>query len=135
MSGSTMRSRKKSKHTLKQMKMRTYTSNLYDCFQDWKSNTKREIQSITNLFQKTRKSSTKQSNLTLTGTWKRTTNKTHSVKKEGNNKDQSRNKQNKVLEKDRKDQWIPELVIWKDKQDWQHFHQIHQEKKREDSNT
>ena len=39
------------------------------------SNPKKEIHSITGLFQKIRKSSNKQSNFKITGTWKRTTNK------------------------------------------------------------
>ena len=33
-----------------------------------------------------------------------------------------------------KDQWIQELLRWKDKQDWKTFNQTHQEKKREDPN-
>ena len=36
------------------------------------------------------------------------------------------------LKKDTKDWWIQELVLWKDKQDWQTFNQTHQEKQRED---
>ena len=62
----------------------------------WESNPKREIHSITGLSQKTRKGSNKQSNFTLKGTWKGTTTKAQSEEEEGNNKDQSRNKQNRV---------------------------------------
>ena len=36
--------------------------------------------------------------------------------------------------KDTKDQWIQELVFWKDKQDWRNFNQTHQEKIRKDPN-
>ena len=45
---------------------------------------------------KTREIWNKQSNFTLKGTWKRVTNKAQSEWKEGNNKDQSRNKWNRV---------------------------------------
>ena len=58
----------------------------------WESNPKREIHSITGLSQKIRKSSNKLFNFTLKGICKRTTNKAQSEKEVGNNKDQSRNK-------------------------------------------
>ena len=69
----------------------------------WESSPQRDIHSITSLSQQT-KGSTKQPNFTLKGTCKRTTNKAQSEQKEGNNKDQSRNKQNRVLRNDTKDQ-------------------------------
>ena len=96
----------------------------------WESSPKGEIHSISNLSQKTRKSSIKWSNFTLKGTWKRATNKAPSEQKGGNNKDQSRNQWNGVVRNDTKDQWIHELVLWKDKQDWQIFNQTHQERKK-----
>ena len=63
-------------------------------------------------------------------------NKTQSSKRvEGKNKDQSRNKLNNIKKKNNiKYQWNQDLVLWEDKQDWQTFHQTHQEKMREDSN-
>ena len=57
-----------------------------------KSSSKREVQSYTSLPQETRKISNKQSNLTPKGTRERRTNKTQSLQKERNHKDQSRNK-------------------------------------------
>ena len=32
-------------------------------------------------------------------------------------------------------QWIQQLVVWRDKKDWQTFNQTHQENKREDPNN
>ena len=49
-----------------------------------KSRPKRKIHSITGLSQETRKSSNKQSNFTLRGAWKRTTDKAQSEQKEEN---------------------------------------------------
>ena len=72
MNRSTMRSRRKSKNTLKQMKMRTQQSKSVG---HRESKPKWEIHSIAELSQKTRKSSNKQYNFTRKGTWKRTTNK------------------------------------------------------------
>ena len=57
-----------------------------------KSRPKREIHSITGLSHKTRKSSNKQYNFTVTTNCKRTTNKAQNEWKEGNNDDQNRNK-------------------------------------------
>ena len=54
MNGSTMRSRKKSKDTLKQMAIRTQQTKSVE---HWKSNPKRKIYSITGLSQKRRKTS------------------------------------------------------------------------------
>ena len=61
----TMRSRKKSKDTLKQMKKRTQSPKSVG---PWESNPNRESHNITGLSQKTRKSLNRQSNLTLKGT-------------------------------------------------------------------
>ena len=61
-----------------------------------KSKPKRDIHSIIDLSEKTRKSSNKQSNFTLKWTWKITTNKAKYESKERNNKDQSSNKWNRV---------------------------------------
>ena len=71
----TMKSKKKSKDTLKQMKMRTKNPK---SMRHSESSPKREIHSITSLPQETRKISNKQSNFTLKGTSKRTINKTQS---------------------------------------------------------
>ena len=60
----------------------------------WESNCKVAVHSIIGLPQKTRKSSNKQSNFTLKGTWKNS--QVQSEYKEGNNKDQNRNKWNRV---------------------------------------
>ena len=76
---------------------------------------------------KTRKSSNKRSNFTLKGTWKGTTKPKGSRNKEI--RDQSRNKWKSLKKKIKEDQWIQELVLWKDKQDWQTFNQTHQGKK------
>ena len=84
-----MSSMKKSKDTLKQMKMKNTNPKSVGLRQ---SNPKREIQSITGLSQKRRKNSQKPSNFTLKGTLNRTTNKAQSQKKEGNNKNQGRDK-------------------------------------------
>ena len=81
MNGSTMRSRKKSNDTLKQMKMKTQQPKMYRI--QWKCSQKK-IQS------KKQKISNKQSNITLKGTRKRRTKP--SEQKEGNNKDKNRNK-------------------------------------------
>ena len=62
----------------------------------WESNLKREIHRIRSLSQKSGKSSNKQSNFTLKGTWKRTRNEDQSEQKEGNNKDYNTNKWNRV---------------------------------------
>ena len=65
MNVTTMRSRRKSKDTLKQMKMRIQQSkSVGQC----ESNPKREIHSITGLSQETTKISNKKSHLTLKGT-------------------------------------------------------------------
>ena len=65
MNGSTTRSGKKSKDTLKQMKMqRQQPKAVRHC----ESNPKREIRSITGLSQEIGKSSNKQSEFTLKGT-------------------------------------------------------------------
>ena len=82
-----MSSMKKSKDTLKQMKMRY---NNPKSVGHWEGSPKREIHSITCLSQKEDKAQ-KQSNFKLMGTWKRTKNKAQSEQKEGNNEDQSRN--------------------------------------------
>ena len=74
-----MRSKKKSKDTLKQMKMRTQLSKSVG---HWESNPKKEIHSITGLSQETRKNSNKQSNFTVKGTCKRTTKTKLSRRKE-----------------------------------------------------
>ena len=71
MYGSTMRSRKKSKDTLKQTKMKTQQSKICG---HRKNDPKREIQSITGISQVTRKSSNKQPTYILKETWERTTN-------------------------------------------------------------
>ena len=65
MNGLTMRSRKKSKRTLKQKKMRTHNPKSGG---HWEKSPKRQIHSNTGLFQQIRKSSNKQSNFTLKGT-------------------------------------------------------------------
>ena len=49
----------------------------------WESNPKRETHSITGISQKARKSSNNQSNFTLKGAFKRTTNTAQSEQKEG----------------------------------------------------
>ena len=74
MNGSTTRSRKKSKDTLKQIKMRPQPKSV----EQRESSPKREIHIITVQSQETRKSSNTQSNFTLKETQKRTTNKTQS---------------------------------------------------------
>ena len=61
----------------------------------WESNPNRESHNITGLSQKTRKSLNRQSNLTLKGTWKRTTNKAQSEYKGEDNEDQCKNKWNR----------------------------------------
>ena len=74
------------------------------------SSPNREIHSITGLVscsEETRKSSNKQFNFTLKGTWKGTINQAWSDEKEGNNKDQSRNKWNNSLKKQYK-----RLIKW-----------------------
>ena len=63
-----------------------------------KSSSKREVYSNTILPQETRKISNKQPNFIPKGTRERITNKTHSQQKEGNHKDQSRNKLNRNKE-------------------------------------
>ena len=67
-----------------------------------------------------------------TNTWGTTTKTAQSKQKEGNNQDQSRVKWHKDYKHNSKDQWIQELVLWKDKQTQQAFKQTQQEKKRED---
>ena len=61
MNGRTMRSRKKSKDTLKQMKLRIQQSKICG---HWESNPKKEIHSITGLPKKDRNISNKQRNPT-----------------------------------------------------------------------
>ena len=61
----------------------------------WESNPKREIHNITGIYEE-KKSSNNNPILTLKGTWKRTTNQALTEHKGGNNKEQSRNKQNRV---------------------------------------
>ena len=108
MDGSMTRSRKTSKDTKKQMKIWKWGHNNPNSVGHRERGPKRESQSVTGLYKKkkNKKSINKQSNFTLKGTWKRTTNKTQTEWKEGNDKDQSRNKQNQVLKNDTKDQWI-----------------------------
>ena len=65
MSGLKIRSRKASKDTLKQTKMRTQHSKICG---ELENIPKREIHSITGLSHKTKKSSNKQSNFILKGT-------------------------------------------------------------------
>ena len=90
MTGSTMRSRKKSKDTWNKWK---WGHNNPKSVAHRESNPERVIHSTLQAYlkKKTRKSSNKQSNFTLKRTWKITTNKAQSEHKEGNNKDQSRN--------------------------------------------
>ena len=84
-----MRPRKKSKDTLKQMKMRTQQPKIIG---HSKSSPKRKIHSITGLPQEMRKISNEQPNFSFKGIGKRTINKAQSEQKKINNKDQSRNK-------------------------------------------
>ena len=62
----------------------------------WESNPERENHSITGLSEKQEKSSNKQSSFIIKGPWKITINKAQNEWMEGNSKDQSRNKWNRV---------------------------------------
>ena len=94
-----------------------------------KGSPEREIHSYTGLPKNDRNILNKQPNPTPTRTWGRTTKTAQSKQKEGNNQDQSRVKWHRDYKHNSKDQWIQELVLWKDKQNRQALKQAHQEKR------
>ena len=125
MNGSTTRWREKSKDTLEQMKC---GNNNPKPVGHWESNPKREIHGIAGLSQKTRKN------------WNNLTLHFKELEKEQQTKPKvSRRREilkiraeiNKIKCKinSKKDQWNQEMVLWKDKEDWQTFIQTHQEKR------
>lgn len=87
-----MRTKKKLKYTLKQMKWEY--KNLKSMWHS-ESSPKRKFHSFAGLPEETWKMENKQSNFTIKESWKRTTNTALSEQKEGN-KDRGRNEHNRV---------------------------------------
>ena len=112
MNGLRMRLRKKSKCFWSQTKVNSQQSKTYGT---QLGSPQREVHSDTDLPKKNRNISNEQPNARPTRIRGTTTMSTQSKYKEGNNQYQSRIKWPRDEEHNSKNQWIQELVLWKDK--------------------
>ena len=100
-----MKLKNKSENASRQTKMKTQLYKIYGMQQ---KRSKRELHSDASLPQETRKTSNKQRKLPCKRIRRRRTNKAQSQKKEGNNKNQTGNKQNR----DHKNKKINKTKSW-----------------------